>query len=286
MTQRIVVRYFDYLQSTAWSRMARVLRASIEQNCPSWDLDMQLLRAPTESSPRGVQGDVSNTCKLDSWADAVAAAKVGDRMLLLDADTMVRRSLDAVWNIEFDLAYTIRPKGSGLPFNGGVVFLRVTPFTKVFMKRWQAENRRMLEDPLHHQVWRPAFGGINQAALGMIFRTGGHGLKVHQLPCLEWNCEDTTWADFDPDLTRIVHYKSNLQRAIFGKPSTGPVNKALVEEWRSMEHEIERPREPELRTTQVTESDLLNREHPALPPPQVSARRRRRGKDEGHGASA
>jgi hypothetical protein len=226
----IVVRYFDEPGADRWARLARVLARSIARWCPDWTLDLQELPpASGLSSPLGLKRDVGNTRKLDAWAAAVAVAAPGDRVLLLDADTLVRRPLDEVWDAPFDLAYTTKPIEARHPFNGGVIFLRVSAATQAFMATWARENRRMLDDPSHHQVWRPAFGGINQSALGMLLKQGGHGLQIKRLPCAEWNLEDEHWDVFDPDRTRIVHYKSDLQRALFGKAER--TYGALVKEW-------------------------------------------------------
>jgi hypothetical protein len=226
----IVVRYFDEPGADRWARLAGVLARSIARWCPEWTLDLQELPpASGLSSPLGLKRDVGNTRKLDAWAAAIAAAVPGDRVLLLDADTLVRRPLDEVWDAPFDVAYTTKPVEARHPFNGGVIFLRVSAATQAFMATWARENRRMLDDPSHHQVWRPAFGGINQSALGMLLKQGGHGLQVKRLPCAEWNLEDEHWDVFDPDRARIVHYKSDLQRALFGKAER--TYGSLVKEW-------------------------------------------------------
>ena len=292
MRPRIVVRYFDPPKSRTWTRLARVLTRSVERHCHGWDLDMQEIATLPLSSPLGVQGNVANTHKLDAWADAVQSSADGDRLLLLDADTLIRRPIDDVWESAFDLAYTVKKKGARFPFNGGVVFLRVSPQVRAFVGRWRAENRRMLDDPIHHQVWRPAFGGINQAALGMLLKLGGHGLEVHRLPCLEWNCEDESWDSFDPERTRIVHYKSALQRVVLRQPATESVPWVLVQEWRAMEED---PRiAGRVNNMQVTEADIETPERPQAdgdqPPLMTRVGRRRQqqkgGVNDGPGTSA
>jgi hypothetical protein len=243
---RIIVRYFEEGTKGRWERLARVLEASIREHCPDWTLDLQVLRADANMySPLGDQRAVANTRKLDSWCAAVAAAEPEDRLLLLDADTLVRRSLDDVWTLPFDLAYTVKPEGARYPFNGGVVFLRVAARTQTFIRMWRDVNAFFLEHPLEHQVWQPPFGGINQSALGMLFVSSDqawpdrfkgyrHGLDIQRLPCLEWNCEDEHWDVFDPEVTRIAHFKSELQKLLFTGYADGG-NPALVKEWTAME---------------------------------------------------
>jgi len=228
---RVIVRYFG---AAHWDLHARVLGASLRRHCPGWALDIQAAQPKVETSPLGLHNSVVNTQKLDLWAEAVAAAADGDRLLLLDADTVVLRPLDPVWATPFDLAYTVKQPGARFPFNGGVIFLRVTAAARAFMAAWQAENRRMLEDPQHHQVWRPAYGGQNQSALGALFHQRRVAGTVLRLPCVEWNCEDESWDAFDPTRTRILHCKGELQRAIRRQVSpSGPV-RPLLALWRQL----------------------------------------------------
>ena len=236
---RIIVRYFDASPRGTWSRLVGVLRRSIERHCAGWDPDIETTPPATLYSSSGRQGDVHNTRKLNAWAAAVQDAANGDRILLLDADTLILRSLDDVWDRPFDLAYTTRPAESRYPFNGGVVFLRVSPATKAFVARWQEENLTMLTDAAHHRVWSPAFGGINQSALGMLLTQKAHGLSIARLPCLEWNCEDECWANFSPDRTRIVHYKGGLQRALFNRQPVEPSMEPLIALWLDQERDAE-----------------------------------------------
>jgi len=233
---RIVVRTFGPGTQGMWDRFVRVLAKSARRQCPRWVLDIQSLALAPMTSPLGLQHAVFNTQKLDAWATAVSRADIGDRMLLMDADTAILRPLDAVWDLEFDLGYTTKPKESRMPFNAGVFFLRVSTAVKIFIGAWAAENRRMNDDPQHHQVWRPCYGGINQAALGSLFHQHRHaGLRVQRLPCVEWNCEDESWSAFSPDRTRIVHYKGELQRALLAKRRPDEEMKPLIDIWKEIE---------------------------------------------------
>lgn len=233
MTPRIVIRYFG---RDEWKRVARVLAFTARQQCPTWTVDIAVVSPKPVSSPLGSTSNVVNTQKLDFWADAVSAALDGERLLLLDADTAILRPLDDVWDTPFDVAYTTKHSGARLPFNAGVMFLRATPQVKAFIEAWRTENRRMLDDYQHHQMWKPAFGGINQSALGCLFKHHAHdGLQVRRLPCVEWNCEDESWPKFDPATTRIVHFKGDLFRAICGKQRPTSVTAPLVRVWRTLE---------------------------------------------------
>ena len=215
-----------------WARLVRVLAFSAARQCPGWDRQIQTITPPRMQSALGIPSHVHNTQKMEHWYQTVAAAPDGADLLLIDADTMILRPLDDIWDRDFDLAYTV--KESRFPFNSGVVFLRVSPAVRAFASRWRDENRKMLGDARHHQVWRKRFGGINQAALGRLLDAGDHqGLTLAKLPCLEWNCEDSSWAAYDPAVTRIAHLKGALRRAVFLRPHTRPEAqlKPLVDRW-------------------------------------------------------
>lgn len=223
-----------------WQRLARVLEFSARKHCPGWDVNVRRIEPTPRQSPLGIPSHVHNTQKMDAWRDVIAASANGDRVLLIDADTMVLRSLDGLWERDFDIAYTVK-LAERFPFNSGVVFVRVTPASRAFVDAWQAENARLLEDPTEHQRWRARFGGVNQAALGAMLTNGivdRLGLRVLKVPCLEWNCEDSSWARYDPRVTRIVHIKASLRRATFSRGlATNQKVRQLVNIWAALERE-------------------------------------------------
>lgn len=228
--------YFGADPDQVWARMVRVLRFTAETYCPNWVIHVHQIQPEPMRSALGIQSHVHNTQKMEHWYRVVTGAPDGARLLLLDADMMILRPLDDVWDRDFDLAYTVKPQ-ERFPFNSGVVFLRVSDRTRAFVAEWRRENRRMLGDSRHHQVWRKQYGGINQAALGYMLSLGERaGVKLLKLQCREWNCEDSSWAAFDRGVTRIVHIKSGLRRAIFfGSPLPRAGVAELVKAWRQLE---------------------------------------------------
>ena len=214
-------------------RMARVLEYSALRHAPAWR--RQVLEVPPAAGYRstlGVPAHEHNSAKLDRWRDTIAAAADGDRVLLIDADTMITGPLDPVWDLPFDLAYT--SAAARLPLNAGVVFVRVSPCSRGFLEQWAAVNRSFLGNAAALRPWRSKYAGINQAALGFMLERAGHGCDVARLDGAIWNCEDSNWARFDPSTTRIVHVKSGLRRAIFrgmARTSLAP----LVAAWRELE---------------------------------------------------
>lgn len=219
-------------QGETYERLARTLEYTARQHCPGWDVTVERLdeaALPPLVPASGNPSHVWNTWKLDWWRDRVLGAPDGARVLLIDGDTFVTRPLDPIWDLDFDVAYTLRAKyekvrglagvrtrGGGIPFNAGVIFLRVSERTRAFMRSWSETNLRFLRDAQEHEPWRKVYAGINQAALGYLLEQGEHGCHIAELPCAEWNLVE--WGLYEPEVTRIVHVKSSLRRATFAMP--------------------------------------------------------------------
>jgi hypothetical protein len=236
---RLVSCYFGS-KGDAWHRMAEVLRYTAEKRCSHWDRVIDVIGPATCVSAIGAYQHAANAHKQWYWAKAVDEAPDDTRMLLIDADTAILRPLDTVWEYGFELAYTIRI-GSRFPLNGGVVFLRVNKRTRDFMRRWAERTSENLADPNARNTWRRDYGGVAQAALVTLLNQRDHGLNLHKLRCVEWNCEDSAWATFQPLVTRVLHVKSALRHAVFGtKQIHIPAVKRLAANWRAIEAESRR----------------------------------------------
>lgn len=215
-------------------RMARALEYSALRHAPAWRLEIRHVPpAVGYRSTLGVPAHEHNSAKLDRWRDTIAAAKDGDRVLLIDADTMITGPIDSVWDRPFDLAITV--SADRLPFNAGVVFVRVSERTRAFLEQWAAVNRSFLGDAAALRPWRVRYAGINQAALGFMLERAGHGCQVARIDGAIWNCEDSNWRRFDPASTRIVHLKSDLRRAIFRGLAARRELAPIVAAWRALE---------------------------------------------------
>lgn len=281
MTRRLVVRYFGPGRDQIWTRLVNVLTYTAQKHCHGWQLDIAAIE-PSEAtlaSPRGVQGYVWNTHKLDAWTRIVDEAPDGQELLLLDADTVILRPLDDVWARPFDIAYTFKPDPAIMPLNGGVVFVRATAAARAFMHAWREQNRFFLDNPSEFDKERLC-GGVNQAALKVLL-TRSHPAVIRKLPCQEWNCEDEHWSVFDSKVTRILHIKSHLQKAIFRMAKPEDHERPLVNLWRQLEAEYmdaarqsDRPVGPD-RTTHVPSHDLTTPEA-GVPLTTRAARRRNR----------
>lgn len=237
MTPRLEACYFSAVGSDGrWTRLARVLDWSARQHCPAWHVRVEAIEPPPVTSRIQIRTYETNTQKLDRWAEIVATAADGERLLLIDADTMIVRPIDEIWQRDFDVAYTT--KRARFPINGGVVFLRVSPRVRTFLQDWADANRRLLADSDPEAGWRYTHGGVNQASLAQLLTTAQvRGLHLVELSCAEWNCEDSGWATFDPARTRILHIKSALRQACLSGFPPEPWLLPLRDIWRAAERQ-------------------------------------------------
>lgn len=232
-------------RKTDYIRMVSVLRRSVAVNSPSTplqvlqpEIDTKLRTIHAQATEGSRHSFLANTQKLRLWQEAVEALEDGDVLALMDADTVVLRDLSAATDIPFDVAYTIRPESSKLPFNAGVVLVRGNDRARTFFRRWRDINDAMLVDPNYHEKFRRKFGGINQASLGALIEDPGD-LDLVRLPCEEWNSVDQTWHLYDPDTTRIAHVKGDLRRLCLGltdKRVTAAVALAVRPLWERWKH--------------------------------------------------
>jgi len=233
----------DGPNSAFYERMAKVLDYTAHRHCSNWQIDVRLID-PGKYSNQHQHSHISNTHKLDHWNRFVLGCADGDRVLLMDSDMMILRGLDEIWSQDFDIAYT--SKNAKLPFNGGVLFLRVSAKTKLFMQAYWDKNMELLNDRNLHAKHRAKCGGMNQAAFGALIpevvtpKSSAIETpwgKLVAIPCRDWNCAQGDWAKYTPESTRIVHVKSGLRKAIFGRGPIEPHLTPLIDIWRSLERE-------------------------------------------------
>lgn len=234
-SHRLVSCYFG--SSPDWERLARVLEFGARRHCSGWDINVRRIAPPAPTYSISAS-KTANTHKLDHWTEQVERAEDGQHLLLLDTDTMILGPLDSAWSEEFDFGYTV--KTCRFPFNAGAIFLRVSNRCRAFMRWWRDENRLMYQDAAYHKPWYRRFGGMNQAALGKVLTDGvaeRMGVRLATLPCAAWNCEDASWAAFDPRVSRIVHLKSGLRLAALATGDGSTRLMPLVRIWRALERE-------------------------------------------------
>lgn len=228
---------FTGRETGSFPRMARVLEHSARQQCLGWTINIEHLAFDGRVPPSGMLVHAHNTQKLERWVSVTEAWPDGTELLLLDSDTCILHPLDDVWARPFDLAYTV--KTDPFPFNLGVMFLRLSPAVRRFLQAWVAANGALFAEPGDGRPWRRRYGGINQAAFGSLREQGAlAALDVLELPCAEWNCEESGWPSFDRDRTRIVHVKGELRRQVFGPaPTRNQMLAPIVTVWNALEAE-------------------------------------------------
>jgi len=231
-------------QGEMYRRLAEVLEFTARRFCGGWRVNVEHLQPKVYRSVLGQPSHEWNTQKFEFWVRQVLAAPDGDRIALLDGDTMIVSGLDSIWDHDFDLAYTYR-ENDRLPLNAGVIFVRVSARTREFMRLWWAWNLHFLNPKDYpdvdgrrepHDRWRLRYAGINQASLGYMLERVQHGCHVLKVPCSVWNC--VNWTHYT-ERTRIVHIKSALRRAVFNlKPAAStPPTKAIMRLWYDYEAE-------------------------------------------------
>lgn len=238
MRPRLEACYSVAPRAAYWPRFATVLEYSARQHCPQWDVHVHQIDPPTLQL-RLSDGHIANAHKLKAWALLVAGLPDGTPVLLLDVDTVILRPLDDIWDQPFDIAYTVRP--TSYPINGGVLFVRISTQVRRFFLAWLAEQAKQCSDKARHQRYQRLWRGYNQAAWGAL-REEGHmdRLTMLPLPCQEWNCEDTTWARFDPHVTRILHVKDHVKNAILSPRAIHhPLHRAMAQRWLAVEAQIQ-----------------------------------------------
>lgn len=230
----------DAHRNQMYRRLAQVLDYSARKHCPGWIVNLERLEPPPYVSAMGNPSHVWNTQKLEFWRRQTLAAPDGARLLLIDGDMLFRKPIDSIWDHDFEMAYTIRDGGSRLPFNGGVVFIRVSTATRAFLDRWWAVNLRFLTHAAEHKNWRLKYAGINQASFGCLLEKGTGLTKILKLKCSEWNlCE---WERHPPEGARIIHIKSSLRVRLFHelqRSGAGRHSKQIIAWWLAEEKEME-----------------------------------------------
>lgn len=229
---RLIACHFN---GREWYRMATVLAHTARQHCPEWDVIVEAITPKEMYSSLGVPGHVANTQKMAYWHAHVMAAADGDRLLLIDADTFITNPLDAIWDRAFDVAYTVKPRAGSYPFNGGVVFLRISDRVKAFVTAWRRRQEELLTAKTHRERWLRTYGGVGQAGLGYTIEDFRERVSVVGIPCREWNCEESGWPHFDPAVTKIVHVKGQLRLRILRRYVGDADVERLAKIWHGLE---------------------------------------------------
>lgn len=153
-----------------------------------------------------------NFAKLQAWQQFVERQVDGEQVCFIDADCLILGDLAPAFDDPYDVAYTVRP--GRIPFNSGVVFVRVNERSREFFRHWVNFNLRIVKNEGLSLADLREFAGGNQWAMADCFKlveAGKLDCQLKKLPCRIWNCEQETWSEFDEDETRILHVKGALR---------------------------------------------------------------------------
>lgn len=233
---------FHSSYAARYERMANVLRLSAAENSPATPLNITRIYDADEDVKACARqncrvGYIDNARKAKHHCRIINEARDGEVLGMLDADTMVLGDLSEAEEMEFDIAYTVRPHiakaKSHWKLNTGVYFVRVNYLTSWFCQEWFAVVKRMLADDELHNTWKrdKGYGGTHQAALGWLLEeTEWPTLTLLPLPCEKWNAVPSC-IEQSPS-PKVVHIMSSTRQCCFGdRKPTGDNLKQLVEKW-------------------------------------------------------
>jgi len=205
----IVSVVFDYGICKTYQTLAKVLEYSIKKNCSSANLKMAYIKQPSLSVHRN-RGFISNTEKLTAWNKEVQ--KIDDDIVLLDCDMLVCGDLYTAFNDHFDIGIMQRTSGF-IPYNGGVVFIKNTPYAKEFMNLWENANRKLYDNPGLHKKWMQKSTGMNQPAFLYLCDIIKPNALIKYFPCKIWDAMVEDWIYINGE-TKAIHLIGQMRRAI------------------------------------------------------------------------
>ena len=126
-------------------------------------------------------------------------------IVFLDADTMVLKPLDRVFQDRFDIGYTIRD-GYKWPLNTGVLFVVKSPSVDKMFEKWVDYTEKILSDNVLIQEAIDKEGGADQMSFRYILNEF-KDLTFLPLSSKTWNMDKCTR---DMDSVGIFHFKGCL----------------------------------------------------------------------------
>jgi len=142
--------------------------------------------------------------------------KTNDNIILSDCDMLMLNSVEDVFNLDFDIAFTTR---ENLFLNTGIIFIK-SPGEKIkeFFEKWNEKVNYLYRNPDKLEKNKKRFtNGLNQCSLGLILEEyenkNKKNLKIKYLPSSIYNSCQDTWETLN-DETRIVHIKSELRDSL------------------------------------------------------------------------
>lgn len=208
---------FDYNQNDRYAKLEQTFRKSVEVNCPGTELTIARIEAP-KATKRKI-GLTSNWHKFKRWVEFVDAQQDGEHVILMDVDMLVLGDLRPAFRESFDIGIT-RRTSANWPYNGGVVFVKVSNLTRGFIKRWGEIDEQMYRDERFHAPYSAKYKGQNQSSLGWMVEHD-ESCKIKEFPCAVWNACNEDWKAFG-NHTKVLHLKSTLRLVALGEQRGTP----------------------------------------------------------------
>jgi len=165
------------------------------------------------------------------WLTSIKSIKNGQRILFIDADTVLIKNIDNFFNTEFDIGYTyyenhLTPYGDSTftsngynRINTGVLLVKYSSNVKRFLVEYANKTNYFLNN---ESPFKKEFGAFDQDAFAWFLCNGDlnhlshpinhyNGLRFYGFTCKELNeCESVPISD----KTHIIHYKGGWRNII------------------------------------------------------------------------
>jgi hypothetical protein len=218
MANRIITVCFDFGDSEKFHILHKAFKKSVLKNTKAELISYHLCEPPMKYNR--TRSFVSNSIKLKKWVEELRLCDDGDNIALMDCDMLILNDFFDVFDENFDIGYTKRTN-SKWPLNGGVIFVKKSNWTLMFMNTWLKVNNMMLEDIEFHKKWQEKYAGINQASFGYMLE-GNMIYNLKPFPCKIYNACGEDLPGFDENVTKILHIKGKLRQTIFKEIEAEP----------------------------------------------------------------
>lgn len=206
---KLYYNWFESPQRPDFKRMKDVFEFTVRKFNPEIEIIEECSKYP---DPKGNLRPVhyENVYKLRQWNDFVQG--LTEPALLTDCDMMCIGDLSEIEKVTHkkDVYFTTRSRDySNVRCNAGVVYVKPTKEAKEFFKRWLKASEEFNPDDKYWFRMLQIYKGATQTALASIW--DNNQAVIGELPCLIWNATVFEWEYVDPELTKLVHIKSNLR---------------------------------------------------------------------------
>jgi len=192
--------------------MTGCMTNSLKRNMPGVEHVVRKI-APAGGSQFVPAHVTDNNAKLWMWSDFVSSQPDDARVMLCDVDLLILKDVRSVFDDGFDIAYTVRD--ARVPFNSGVMFIRVNDRSRLFVHEWARASQRIVDMGRRAEFYIKDCVGGNQKAFRDTKRIcveWDDPPYIVPIPCEIWNCEQESYSKFSEE-TRVLHVKGWLREA-------------------------------------------------------------------------